>query len=149
MKIVKFNIKDKKELIDLDNECFGVNNWDNELWNKIFEDLEKNIIYLVKQNTELIAYLMIFNWGKEKNYVKITNIGTKSCFRGQKLAHKLLETMINEMKKEGMKEFRGETRVTNYTMQKVFSDFDFRNIETLKGYYDNPTEDALRYQLSI
>jgi hypothetical protein len=34
-------------------------------------------------------------------------------------------------------------------MQKVFSDFDFRNIETLKGYYDNPTEDALRYHLRI
>ena len=60
--------------------------------------------------------------------------------------------MINDMKKEGMRDFRGETRVTNYPMQKVFSDFDlrdFRNVETLKGYYDNPTEDALRYHLII
>ena len=57
--------------------------------------------------------------------------------------------MINEMKKEGMRDFRGDTRVTNYPMQKVFSDFDFTNVETIKGYYDNPAEDALRYHLSI
>lgn len=116
---------------------------------EILGDLEHNIIYLVKQNTELISYLMIYNWGKEKNYVKVTNIGTKSCFRGQKLAHRLFETMLNEMKKEGMNDFRGETRVTNYPMQKVFSNFNFRKVKTIKGYYDNPTEDALRYHLNI
>ncbi|EQB87754.1 ribosomal protein S18 acetylase RimI-like enzyme [Clostridium punense] len=149
MEIVKFNLKDKNELLELDKECFGVGCWDNELWQSILEDLEHNIIYLVKQNTELIAYLMIYNWGKERNYVKITNMGTKSSFRGQKLAHKLFETMLSEMKKEGMRDFRGETRVTNYPMQKVFNDFDFKNVETLEGYYDNPTEDALRYHLSI
>lgn len=149
MEIVKFNLKDKNELLELDKECFGVGCWDNELWQTILEDLERNIIYLVKQDTELIAYLMIYNWGKERNYVKITNMGTKSSFRGQKLAHKLFETMINEMKEEGMRDFRGETRVTNYPMQKVFKDFDFKNVETLEGYYDNPTEDALRYHLSI
>lgn len=66
MEIVKFNLKDKNELLELDKECFGVNHWDNELWQQILEDLEHNIIYLVKQNTELIAYLMIYNWRKEK-----------------------------------------------------------------------------------
>ena len=149
MEIVKFNLKDKNELLELDKECFEVDHWDNEVWQTILEDLERNIIYLVKQNTELIAYLMVYNWGKERNYVKITNMGTKSCYRGQKLAHKLFETMINEMKEEGMRDFRGETRVTNYPMQKVFNDFHFKNVETLEGYYDNPTEDALRYHLSI
>ncbi|SMC16544.1 Ribosomal protein S18 acetylase RimI [Clostridium acidisoli DSM 12555] len=149
MEITKFDLKDKNELLELDRECFGIDIWDDDLWKEILEDLEHNIIYLVKQNNEIIAYLMIYNWGKEKNYVKITNIGTKSCFRGQKLAHKLLETMINEMKKEGMKDFRAETRITNYPMQKVFSDFNFINVETYKGYYDNPTEDAFIYHLNI
>ncbi|MEG0672174.1 N-acetyltransferase [Clostridium sp.] len=150
MEIVKFNLKDKNELIELDKECFGaVACWNNETWQEILADLEHNIIYLVKESNEIISYLMIFNWGKEKNYVKITNIGTKSCFRGQKLAHKLIETMIDDMKKSGMKDFRGETRVTNYPMQKIFSDFNFKNVETYKGYYDNPTEDALRYHLNI
>lgn len=149
MEIVKFDLKYKNELLDLDKECFGVNHWDNELWEEILGDLEHNIIYLVKQNNKLIAYLAIFNWGKEKNYVKITNIGTKNGFRGQKLAHTLFKIMIHEMKKDGMRDFRGETRVTNYPMQKVFSDFGFRNVETFKGYYDNPIEDAFRYHLNI
>lgn len=149
MEIVKFSLKDKKELLELEKECFGVNSWDNELWQQILGDLEHNIIYLVKQNNELIAYLSIYNWGKEKNYVKVTSIGTKEPFRGQKLAHKLFETMIDEMKKEGMNDFRGETRATNYSMQKVFSDFNFKNVGTFKEYYDNPWEDAFRYQLNL
>lgn len=28
MKIVKFNLKDKNELFELDKECLGVNHWD-------------------------------------------------------------------------------------------------------------------------
>lgn len=105
MEIVKFNLEDKNKLLDLDKECFGVNHWGNDLWQEILGDLEHNIIYLVKQNTELISYLMIYNWGKEKNYVKVTNIGTKSFFRGQKLAHRLFETMLNEMKKRRNERF--------------------------------------------
>ena len=149
MEIVKFDLKDENELLELEKECFGINCWNNKLWQEVLGDLEHNVIYLVKHNNEIIAFLTIFNWGQEKNYVKITNIATKSCFRGKKLAHKLFETMISEMKKEGMTDFRGETRITNYPMQKVFSDFNFINVETFKDYYDKPNEDALRYQLNI
>lgn len=46
MEIVKFDLKYKNELLDLDKECFGVNHWDNELWEEILGDLEHNIIYL-------------------------------------------------------------------------------------------------------
>ena len=66
MEIVKFNLKDKNELLELDKECFGVNHWGNGLWQQILGDLKHNIIYLAKQNNEIIAYLTIFNWGKEK-----------------------------------------------------------------------------------
>lgn len=31
MEIVKFKLKDKNELLELDKECFGVNHWDNGL----------------------------------------------------------------------------------------------------------------------
>ena len=48
MEIVKFNLIDKNELVELEKECFGVNHWDNELWQEILGDLEHNIIYLVK-----------------------------------------------------------------------------------------------------
>lgn len=148
MEIVKFNLKDRNDLLELEKECFAVDYWDDELWQEIFDDLEHNVIYLVKHKNELIAFLSIFNWGKDINYVKITNIGTKSCYRGQKIAHKLFDTMISEMEKEGMRDFRGETRVSNYPMQKVFSDFDFTIVEKYKDYYDNPTEDALRFQMN-
>lgn len=59
MEIVKFTLKDKDELLELDKECFGVNRWGDELWQEILGDLEHNIIYLVKQNSDLIAYELV------------------------------------------------------------------------------------------
>ena len=50
----------------------------------------------MKQSNEIIAYLIVFNWGQEKITLKITSIGTKSCFRVQRLAHKLIEIMIED-----------------------------------------------------
>ena len=38
MEIVKFNLEDKNELIELDKECFGENCWNNELWSEILEE---------------------------------------------------------------------------------------------------------------
>lgn len=46
------------ELIKVDICCFLDSHWDMELWNLIFNDLEHN---------KIVGYLMIYNWGKEKN----------------------------------------------------------------------------------
>lgn len=147
MEITKFKLEDKEELLKLDEECFLEDYWEMEIWDSIFSDLERNIIYLAKENNEIVSYLMIFNWGNERNYVKITNIGTKERFRGRGIAHKLFEVMIKEMRGLGMNEFIGETRITNYPMQKVFNDFKFKSLEIVESYYENPTEEAIRYVL--
>ena len=36
MEIVKFSLKDKNELLELDKECFGVNHWDSEFCKKFY-----------------------------------------------------------------------------------------------------------------
>lgn len=44
MEIVKFNLKYKNELLELDKGCFGENRCHNELWQEVLGDLEHNII---------------------------------------------------------------------------------------------------------
>lgn len=149
MEIIQYNEAYRDRLIALEKHCFPGDSWEDEIWQDILGDLGPNVIYLAVEGGEVAAFLAIYNWGSEKNFVKITNIGTRENFRGQKLAHRLMETMMAEMRSAGMHAFAGETRVTNYPMQKVFSDFGFQIVETMKGYYENPVEDAYRYEISM
>ena len=135
----------KKELIQLENSCFGPSHWEMDLWDEIFSDLERNVIYGIKVKDRLVAYLMIYNWGKERDYVKLTNLAVSEEYRNKKYASELMRYMLDHMRSSGIHDFRGETRVSNYSMQKVFENFGFERKEVMKDYYDDPTEDALKY----
>lgn len=39
MEIVKFDLKDENELLELENECFGINCWNNELWQEVLGEM--------------------------------------------------------------------------------------------------------------
>lgn len=147
MEIIKFDETWFDQLLALEQACFGITAWGKEEWTEILADRDHVTVYLMEENGQAVAFLAIYNWGTEKNYVKISDIGTKPGFQGKKIAHQLMETMIAEMEARGMYAFAGETRVTNYPMQKVFEDFGFQNVYTMENYYDDPTEDALRYHL--
>lgn len=147
MDIVVLDKSRMEELIKVDKSCFLDLHWDTERWNLIFNDLEHNKIYAVLKDNKIVGYLMIYNWGKEKNYVKLTNIGVLKEVRNNNYASKLIEFMLSDMRKLNMHDFRGETRVTNYPMQKTFEKFGFKKTEVMKDYYDNPTEDAYKYIL--
>lgn len=148
MEIRKSTLSDQKELIALEKACFGEDCWEDGVWQDILSDPVRNIIYLATENEEIASFLAVYNWNPERNFVKITNAGTKPCFRGKGYIRQLFETMLAEMRNLGMTAFAGETRVSNLPMQHVFRNFNFQAVETMKGYYENPDEDALRYALS-
>lgn len=147
MKIVKLSKADRFELEKLDKKYFGNSHWEEEIWNQVFDDLNRNIIYAIKEQNKVLAFLMIYNWGKEKNYVKLTNIAVSEENRNKSLAKLLISKMMDEMHSLNMHDFRGETRISNFPMQKIFETFGFKRTEVLKDYYDYPTEDAYRYVL--
>lgn len=148
MEIIKYSAPYLETLLELEKHCFGVNATEKEEWQEILAD-EHTLLYLAVENGEVLAFLSIYNWGTEKNFVKITDIGTRESCRGRRIAHRLMETMMAEMKAQGMQAFAGETRVSNKAMQKVFSDFGFQVAYTMEGYYDDPTEDAYRYEIGM
>lgn len=45
--------------------------------------------------------------------------------------------------------FKGETRESNFKMQKIFEDFGYKIIDKVEKYYDNPAETAYKYSLEI
>lgn len=60
----------------------------------------------------------------------------------------MLNKVTQMMLDEDMHIFKGETRVSNIKMQKVFEDCGYSITERVKDYYDVPTfEDAFKYCL--
>ncbi|MDR0846799.1 MAG: ribosomal protein S18-alanine N-acetyltransferase [Lactobacillales bacterium] len=75
--------------------------------------------------------------------VEIYQVETKPEFRRQGVANGLLAHLLKE--NEDAKIFL-EVRVTNEPARKLYEKFGFKEINTRKNYYKNPTEDAIIYE---
>lgn len=93
--------------------------------------------------------MFIYNWAGEKDYIKIMNLAVHADYRNHGLAHKLLNHVSAEMQKVGMHRFCGETRASNYAMQRVFESCGYLLNTIEEDYYANPNESAYKYVLQI
>ena len=114
---------------------------------ELLEDT-RTMVYAIKENDIIKAHLAIYNWKDEKDYIKIMTIGTHSEHRNKGYAHKLMQHAIDEMMKENMFLFKGETRASNFKMQKVFENFGYI-ITSKDDFYDKPREPAYKYSLEV
>ena len=145
--IVRLELKDLDDFLEAEKNCFPDDEINREIWVELLED-EKTIVYAIKENDAIKAHLGIYNWNGEKDYIKIMTIGSHSAHRNKGYAHKLMQHAIDEMLRENMFIFKGETRASNFKMQKVFEDFGFM-ITSKNDFYDNPREPAYKYSLEV
>lgn len=146
--IVRLKMKDLDDFLKLLTICFPGDSIKKEDWIELLED-EKTFIFAIKENDIIKANIAIYNWKGEDNYIKIMSIGTHPEHRNKGYAHLLMQYVIDEMLKDDMHIFKGETRESNIKMQKVFKDFGYKFINKVEEYYDNPFETAYKYSLEI
>lgn len=141
-------IEKEAELIEFNKLCFPTDYWKKEDWDELLSD-PRAVYYAAFDGGELVGNAFIYNWQGENDYVKIMNLSVRPDHRGGGLAHRLLDHVTAEMKKLGMKRFCGETRASNYAMQKVFEDCGYLLNRIEEGYFDDPPESAYKYVLEI
>lgn len=146
--IVRLTVKDLEDFLKSLAICFPGDYIKREDWIKFLED-EKTFVFAIKENNIIKANIAIYNWKGENDYIKIMSIGTSPDHRNKGYAHTLMQYTIDEMLKDDMYIFKGETRESNIKMQKVFEDFGYKIINKVEKYYDNPIETAYRYSLEI
>lgn len=146
--ITRLSLEDLEDFLESEQKCFPDDDINQEDWIKLLED-ERTYIYAIKENEVIKAHIAIYNWKGENNYIKIMTIGTHPEHRNKGYAHILMQYIIDEMLKEDIHIFKGETRESNYKMQKVFEDFGYKIISKVAKYYDNPVETAYKYSLGI
>lgn len=137
-----------EEIMSFDKFCFPVDFWKEEDWRDLLED-PKAIYYALLDSEKIVGDVFIYNWKGENDYVKIMNLAVHPDYRKQGFAHKLLNYVTDEMRKQDMLRFLGETRESNKAMQKVFEDCEYVLNKVEEKYYHNPEESAYKYILQI
>ena len=69
--------------------------------------------------------------------------------RNQGIAHELLKESIKIASSNELKRIKAETRKSNFKMQKVFDDMNFKKTDMVENYYEEPDEDALIYECHL
>ena len=146
--ITRLGTKDREEIDRIENICFPEYDSKEETWMDLLEE-ERTFAFAIKEKTFIKAYISIYNWKGEHDYIKIMSICTHPDHRNKGYGKKLMQYVIDEMLKDDMHVFKGETRASNTNMQKMFTDFGYGLVESVEGYYDQPDETAYKYVLEI
>ena len=147
-KIVRLSLEDLDDFLEALTIYFPDDDIKREDWIELLGD-ERTFVYAIKKNEVIKANIAIYNWKGENNYIKIMTIGTHPEHRTRGYAHILMQYIIDEMLKDDMHIFKGETRESNFEMQKVFEDFGYKISSKVEKYYDNPMETAYKYSLEM
>ena len=73
----------------------------------------------------------------------ITNVAVHPDYRRKHLASILVDTLIAETRKEGLRRFTLEVRVSNTAAIALYEKFGFVSAGLRKGYYEDNNEDAM------
>ncbi|MDU2132538.1 MAG: GNAT family N-acetyltransferase [Finegoldia magna] len=138
----------KSESLSWKRRCFSSDAWSREQIIDVLND--RRTIYLsYEENGKIIGEIGLYNWCSEKDFLKIFSIATHPEHRNQGIAHELLKESIKIASSNKLKRIKAETRKSNFIMQKVFEDMNFRKTDILENYYEEPDEDALVYEFHL
>ena len=146
--IVQIGIDRIDEIVEFENLCFSSEAWSREQIIDVLND--KRTIYLCyEESGKIIGLICLYNWCSEKDFLKIFSIATHSEHRNQGIAHELLKESIKIASSNELKRIKAETRKSNFKMQKVFEDMNFKKMDMVENYYEEPDENALIYECHI
>ncbi len=142
--IKRLDLSYAEQLYDISDRCSN-DSWSLESIEDIFK-YDYNYYYGVVENDVLIGYVGIMAVGDEADLI---NIAVLPDYRGRGLASKLMTHVMKEAIILGLQKITLEVRESNEIAIKLYSDFNFNQIDIRKGYYASPSENAVIMQTVI
>lgn len=103
--------------------------------------------YLVALDGEKVAaYGGFWTVAPEGN---INNVAVHADYRGRGLSKLLMDRLIDEAGKKGVKELYLEVRTGNIVAQNLYRSLGFKMVNVRKGYYADTDEDAIIMLLEL
>lgn len=128
--------KDVSDILSLDKENFS-NNFKEEF----YLDYIKNQRVIVAEKEKKVIGYIIFNQILDE--AEIYKIVVLKDFRKKKIAFKIFEFLLNELKKSDVKKIFLEVRKSNIPAINLYKKCGFIDIREIIDYYSNPKENGI------
>lgn len=128
--------KDVFDILSLDNENFS-----NNFKEAFYLEYIKNQRVIVAEKEENVIGYVIFNQILDE--AEIYKIVVSKNFRNKQIAFKIIEFLLDELKKNDVKKIFLEVRKSNIPAISLYKKCGFINIREIIDYYTNPKEDGI------
>ncbi|MFT4452422.1 ribosomal protein S18-alanine N-acetyltransferase [Parvimonas sp. G1425] len=128
--------KDVFDILSLDEENFS-NNFDE----KFYLEYIKNQRVVVAEKENIIVGYVLFNQILDE--AEIYKIVVSKEFRKKQIAFKIVEFLLDELKKNNVKKIFLEVRKSNIPAISLYKKCGFIDIREIIDYYTNPKEDGI------
>lgn len=139
-KIRKMTHDDIDSILQIEELCYGAHHWSKESFQTELSNKISTYLCILNEEDKCIGYM---GFWKIVDEAHITNISIHPNFQNQKLAHKLILTMIEECYREKIKYITLEVRISNEKAIHLYEKFGFKSLGLRKKYYQDNNEDAL------
>jgi ribosomal-protein-alanine N-acetyltransferase len=103
-------------------------------------------VIVFKPLDKVIGYVIYWHI---RNEVQISNIAISPDYRGMGIGERGLRLVIQDIKKKGVEFVFLEVRPSNLSARHLYDKLGFVMLGLRKGYYRNPSEDAIVMGLSL
>jgi ribosomal-protein-alanine N-acetyltransferase len=137
MRIERFRWWHIAEVMPLEEDLFGEEKWSSAMfWN----ELAQHNFYVVATDEELLGYAGLAST-QDESWVQ--NIAVKRTAQRRGVGRKLLEELLAEAARRGVKKTLLEVAVDNAPAQRLYATYDFEPVGLRRGYYQPSNTDAL------
>ena len=127
------------EVIPLEEELFGEEQWSGAMfWN----ELAQRNFYIVAVDDEGVV-LGYAGLAAQPDESWVQNIAVRESAQRQGVGRRLLETLLGEAARLGIRKTLLEVAVDNAPAQRLYATYDFEPVGIRRGYYQPSNTDAL------
>ena len=137
MRIERFRWWHIAEVLPIEEDLFGAEKWSAAMfWN----ELAQRNFYRVALDEELLGYAGLATSGDE---AWVQNIAVRRTAQRRGVGRRLLEELLAEAARRGIKQTLLEVAVDNAAAQRLYASYDFEPVAIRRGYYQPSNTDAL------
>ncbi len=132
--------EDIESVVKIEEEAYGKHHWAKS---SFYDEMANNLAKYYSAKTpdgELVGYAGTWHIIDEGH---ITTIAVKKEFLRNHIGEAIIQRIIEDCYKEGVKYLTLEVRVSNVAAIKLYEKYGFQSLGTRKGYYQDNNEDAL------
>lgn len=138
IQIREMTLADLEQVCALEKRIFSIP-WSKEAFESSMKG--RDTLFIVAETEgEISGYLGIYFMGEEAD---ISNVAVAKDYRRRHIAKHLLECVLIQAKKRGVKTVTLEVRETNVAAIGLYESMGFYEAGVRKDYYKAPTENAL------